>query len=584
MNINKTKLNTLLVCLAIFQTGNALAVDASFTEKQKLYLQKNNNAIKVKDEIKDNEYNLESEKIKNLVAENKNFINDSKIFGEWLFNGSFAQTNIQGFNENYKISIGDQVLIKLWGVIQQDLKITVDKQGNIFVPEIGPIKVVGIKNSEINNLVGAHIRKIYKSNVHYYVTLDNEQPVKVYVSGFAKKPGLYSGLSSDSILYYIDKAGGIDPTRGSFLEVVLLRDGILKEKIDLYDFLLKGQIQTIQFKDGDIVQILPRKNKTYVLGNVRNSFEFEFINNINLSSLISYAQPESTVNKVQVTRKNNNDIKTYSYDVNLTDINNNLTSLEKIIIHNDDKVYFSTDKKINTVSIQIDGEHDSVKELVMPLGSTIQDVLNQLQTNSRTDIASIQLFRESVKIKQKESILESARMLENNILSMNSSTKNLAELRDKEANMVMKLIESAKRVEPKGQVILEKTDNFSQVYLEEGDLIKIPSKSWLVNINGQVLQPTSLVWNKGYTLKNYIENAGGYLNNADVNKVLIKKTSGAIQVYNTNLLNSIEDIKINKGDEIVILPKVDLKTTQITKDIAELIYQIAVGAAVILKL
>jgi protein involved in polysaccharide export with SLBB domain len=583
MNIKTTQLKTLFICLAVFQAGNAFSMNVSLTEKQKLYLQKNNSITNINEETKEENNNLEIEKLKNFTVENKNFINESKVFGEWLFNGSFAQTNIQGFNENYKISIGDKIIVKLWGVIQQDLKLTVDKQGNIFFPEIGPIKVVGITNSQINSVVGGYIRKVYKSNVNYYVNLDNEQPVKVYVSGFAKKPGLYAGLSSDSILYYIDKAGGIDPARGSFLAIVVLRDGIIKEKINLYEFLLKGKINSIQFKDGDIVQVLPRKNKTYVLGNVRNSFEFEFENNINLSQIISYAQPESTVNKVQITRKNNNDIKTYSYDINLNDEKNN-SSLEKIIIQNDDKIYFNTDKKINTVSIQIDGEHDSVKELVMPLGSTIQDVINQLKINQRTDLTSIQLFRESIKAKQKENILESVRMLENNILSTSSTTKNLAELRDKEANMIMKLIDSAKKVEPKGQVILENSESFSQIYLEEGDLIKIPSKNWLVNISGQVLQPTSLVWNKDYNLKNYIEHAGGYLNNAELNKVLIRKTSGAIQVYNATLLNSIENTKVNKGDEIVILPKVDLKNTQITKDIAELIYQIAVGAAVILKL
>lgn len=501
-------------------------------------------------------------------------IEGSKVFGEWIFNGNFAQENIQGFNENYKISISDRIIIKIWGAIDQELRLVVDKQGNIFVPEVGPIKIVGVENSRLNDVIGKEIAKIFK-NVKSYVTLDNEQPVKVYVSGFARKPGLYAGLSSDSLLYYIDKAGGIDPQRGSFLQVNVLRGNKVKNTFNLYSFLLDGNIEPIQFSDGDIIQILPRKNKVNVEGNVRNAFEFEFNKKISLDKIIEYAQPETGVNKVFITKKNNNDIVTLSYDLN------DKLDIKNIFVENDDTVSLTLDKKLNTVSIRVEGEHDSEKDIVLPIGSTVQDLVDQLKKNNRTDLDSLQLFRMSVKEKQKESILESIRLLENNLLSTSSSTKNAAELREKEANMMLKLIESAKKVEPKGQVILERKEDFSKIYLENGDLIKIAGKSGLVGINGQVLQPTALVWQDNLDLEDYIERAGGYLSNANKDKILVRKASGAIRMQESGWVSG--NVVIAKGDEIMVLPKVDMKNTQWIKDITELIYQVAVGAAVVLK-
>jgi protein involved in polysaccharide export with SLBB domain len=510
------------------------------------------------------EINKEQEKIT---------LQNSKVFGEWIFNGSFAQNNIQGFNGNYKLSMGDKIVVKLWGAIEEELRLVVDKQGNIFIPEVGPLKVIGVENSKLNSYVSGEIKKVYK-NVNSYVTLDNEQPVKVYVAGFAKKPGLYAGLSSDSLLYYIDKAGGIDPTRGSFLEIAILRQNEVRKTINLYDFILSGKMEPVQFMDGDVIQILPRKSKVYVTGDVRNSFEFEFNNSIQLSDIVGYAQPESSVNKVFITRKNGKDIKTYSYDVATA-------RQENFKLENEDEITIIQDKKLNTVAIKVEGEHESGKAIVLPIGATMKDLMGQLKFNERTDLSSVQLFRKSVKERQKESISESIRILESNILGTPSSTKNMAELRERETNMLLKLIDSARKVDPKGQVILDTSADLSQIYLEDGDVIKIAGKNSLVSVSGQVLQPTALMYQNNLSINDYIESAGGLLANADKGKILVRKSSGAMKVHESGIFGS--SVQIAKGDEIMVLPRVDLKDTQWLKDITELIYQVAVGAAVILK-
>ena len=513
--------------------------------------------------------------IKRTEDRDSNLISKSKVFGEWIFNGSFAQNNIQGFNPNYKIAFGDKVVVKIWGAIEQELRLVVDKQGNIFLPEVGPVKVIGVENAKLNETISKEIKRVFK-NVQSYTTLDNEQPVKIYVAGFAKRPGLYAGLSSDSLLYYIDKAGGIDPDRGSFLDIQVLRNNQVRANINLYDFLISGKMETVQFMDGDIIQVVPKKSKVSVSGDVRNAFEFEFNDKISLAEVVNLAKPETSVNKVFITKKNRSDIKTVSYDVSTA------LKANDIYLENDDIVSLTLDKKLNTVSIRVDGEHDSEKDIVLPIGSTVKDLVNYLKKNDRTDLASLQLFRVSVKEKQKASIAESIRLVENNLLSTGSSTKNSAELREREANMMMKLVEAAKKVDPKGQVILENESDYAKIFLENGDVVKIGGKNSLVAVSGQVLQPTALVWSDKYDIEDYIENAGGYLTNANEDKILVRRSSGAIKLHYTAGWQ-FKNVNIAKGDEIMVLPKVDMKNTQWIKDITELIYQVAVGAAVILK-
>ncbi|MFT2542688.1 polysaccharide biosynthesis/export family protein, partial [Escherichia coli] len=96
-----------------------------------------------------------------------------------------------------------------------DGALQVDPKGNIFLPNVGPVKVAGVSNSQLNALVTSKVKEVYQSNVNVYASLLQAQPVKVYVTGFVRNPGLYGGVTSDSLLNYLIKAGGVDPERGS---------------------------------------------------------------------------------------------------------------------------------------------------------------------------------------------------------------------------------------------------------------------------------------------------------------------------------------------------------------------------------
>ena len=243
-------------------------------------------------------------------TQNKQITQDKQlpIFGQNLFNGSFSKSSHHRFNPDYILNIGDTINLKLWGAIDLELKITVDEQGNIFIPKVGTVKLLGIKNKNLTETIQKKLKTTYKNNVYSYSNLDNFQPVTVFVTGAVSKPGLYEGLSSDSILQFIDKAKGI-ANNGSYRNINILRNNTKLKSIDLYDYLLEGNLDIFQFRTGDIVKIDYKKDFITIDGDVLQPYEIEIKDNTILDDIIKLVQPKPEANNVMLTNYDNENKK-----------------------------------------------------------------------------------------------------------------------------------------------------------------------------------------------------------------------------------------------------------------------------------
>ena len=101
------------------------------------------------------------------------------------------------------------------------------------------------------------------------------QPVSIFVTGFVPRPGNYTGTPSDTILAFLDKAGGIDSKRGSYRNIRVLRQGQEVGSFDLYPFALKGAMPHIRFQDGDTVVVGEKGPSVITSGEVRNTARFD---------------------------------------------------------------------------------------------------------------------------------------------------------------------------------------------------------------------------------------------------------------------------------------------------------------------
>jgi len=496
-----------------------------------------------------------------------------KVFGHNLFNGSFSNPTKYRYNPEYRISIGDTINIKMWGAFDFASKTTVDSKGNIFIPKVGVVKVVGIKNEALNWKVKTTVKRVFKKSVFSYADLESFQSVSIFVTGAVNKPGLYDGLSSDSIIQFIDKAKGIDSTSGSYRNIKVLRKNKTKYTVDLYDFMISGSLKLFQFHMGDVIVVDAIKNYIEITGDVKRPYRFELKDNtIKLDKVLKAVLPNPTLTNFTVTKFNKENEKI----IQIYPIKENLDML----LHSGDSVDFIPDNSAKQIKIEISGEHLNTHTLIVDKGTTLQDVYETIQFSEMSDKLSFQLFRQSIAAQQKALLFAQLNDLEAKTLTAGSVSTEEAIIRKQEAALVLNFIERAKKAEPKGQVVINANSDLSQVYLEDGDNIFIPKKSNMIVIQGEVMLPGAQTYVAGLSFDEYMDSCGGFSYNADTEKVLIIKPNGKVTAYDADSFGS--SYEVQAGDAILVLGNIDSKHLQVVKDITQIVYQIAVSAAVVL--
>ena len=498
----------------------------------------------------------------------------SDVFGANLFTGAFAREGATQFNPEYAVAVGDKIQVRLWGAFEFDAPVTVDAQGNIFLPHAGPVAVLGVRNQDLQRLVDAAIGKVFKSNVFSYANLAAAQPVRIFVSGFVNRPGLYSGTSMDSLLHYLDQAGGVDPERGSFLSVQVKRGSQVRATINLYDFLLQGNMPLTQLANGDVIFVPPRQNTVKVTGQAANAKRFEFTaERSTVADLLHMAKPNAAVTHIRVVRNSGLLQNTEYYP---------LAESSRVALENGDELALTADKKPGTITVRVEGEHTSHQEYVLPYGTPLGQLMKGVQLRPDAEVESLQLFRQSVKQRQKEMLATSLRSLEAALLTARSGSSDEARLRKDEADLTLQWVERAKKIEPLGQVQIAKAADRGQLLLENGDVLRIPRKDGLVLISGEVLFPNAVAFDKKLGLADYINKAGGYTQSADNSRVVVARRDGSFE--QTNPGSYMTSVNVRAGDQVLVLPKVNEKDRQFWKDMSQVIFQIAVSAKVVFGL
>lgn len=504
----------------------------------------------------------------------------SDVFGANLFTGSFARQGATQFNPDYAIAIGDKIQVRTWGAFDFEALLTVDPQGNILIPHAGPINVLGVRNKDLQRLMDAAVGRVFRANVFSYASLAAAQPVRIFVGGFVNRPGLYSGTSMDSLLHYLDQAGGIDPERGTFLNVEVKRGQQVRATANLYEFLLNGTMPMIQLGDGDVIFIAPRQNTVKVSGLVESAKRFEFSDKARtVADLIKIAKPKASATHVRVVR-NTGAIKNIEYY--------SLVEASNIALQNGDDLEFIADKKPGTITVRVEGEHQSAQEYVLPYGARMADLLKQIEYSERSDKDSVQLFRLSVKERQKQMLQTSLKNLETAALTARSGTSDEARLRKEEAELLLQWVDRAKKVEPTGQVVIAQAESRNDLLLENGDILRVPTKDGLVLVSGEVLFPNAIAFDNALDLDDYVQRAGGYTQNANSARIVVAHRDGSFSDANSDDgflgFGGNNQVNIVAGDEILVLPKIDVKSRQIWKDLVQIIYQIAVSARIALDI
>ncbi|CAM2956758.1 polysaccharide biosynthesis/export family protein [Helicobacter burdigaliensis] len=500
------------------------------------------------------------------------------IFGAHLFNGNFTKASQSLYNPDYKIAVGDRINFRMWGAVNFNQELMVDSQGNVFIPNVGAINILGVRNGDLVKVLKRGVSKIYKNNVFIYADMNVYQNVSVFVTGNVNKPGLYQGLSSDSVVQYIDKAGGINLDYGSFRDIEILRNNKAILQIDLYNFLLSGQIKLFPFRNGDVILVKNLQSYAYVSGDVQKPFRFELKDDIKtLQDLAIVAGAKPTTTHATIRSYNaNRSIEVASYESE---------EFANIPIKAGDEVEFRPDYNAKKIAIRIEGEHSGLHSLVVKKGTTLAEVIAKIKPNDQSNMDAIQVFRKSVATTQKKLIQAQLKELETLALTSSSVTPQEATMRSAHSKMVLEFIERAKNIEPKGQIVIENKLAYHNTILEEGDIINIPAKSNLVLVQGEVALPGAFVYEEGKSLQYYINLAGDFTERANKKRILLIRANGKAERYNGSWYALSSTPGLKPGDSLLILPAIETgRGLQITSVLTQILYQIAIATKVVLDI
>ena len=489
-------------------------------------------------------------------------------YGANLFAGGYETERSDGLNDNYLIAPGDKLNIWIWGAVNFSNVVTVDNQGNIFIPDVGPINVKNVAASKVNNLVTSHISEVFTNNVNVYVNLLTATPVSVYVTGPVIRPGQYAGQSSDSVLYFLKRAGGIDSDRGSYRHIKVLRQNRVIQQIDLYEFMQQGKMPKLSLKDQDVILVEPQGPMINVAGKVRNPFRFELKNSTALGSeLIDYALPLAKVSHVGVI----GDRASGPFSVYMP-----YKDFDRIQLSDGDKVLFNDDMHAQVYDVQVMGSYRGPSYFTVRKETRLHDLLNHIPIDpNMADYGSIYIMRKSVAARQKEMLEDSLNRLERSVFTAPASSDGEASIRTKEAELVMRFVEKARKIQPLGKVVVSDMGVIANFLLELGDQIVIPNNTDLIQVGGEVMMPQAVVYNKNASLEDYVAWAGGYTDRANDKRIAVVHANGLMEFKDGG--------DVMPGDQILVMPKVDSKMMQSIKDITQVIYQVAVAANVVLN-
>jgi len=487
-------------------------------------------------------------------------------FGANLFTGNFQSNRNDGLDPNYRLIPGDKVALHMWGQVTIDEILTVDAKGNIFIPEVGVVKVQGARSSEIQKLVKAKVATVFKEGEGVYANLVTTTPISVYVTGAALKPGQYTGIASHSILSYLFKAGGIDPLRGSYRNVKVLRQNRVIARYDLYPFLRKGKIKHIKFRDGDTIVVGERASTVNVVGDSLNPYRFEFQGRQILGKqLIQYAKPDAKVTHIAIA--GTRDRKPWSVYLPYNQFLNTR-------LLNGDTVKFTSDALTDVMGIKVEGSHLGKSFYSVKKGARLIEVLDYIEVDKDSaDIKNIYLKRKSIAKQQKKNLNESIQRLRKSVLIATSSSAGEASIRTQEANLVLKFIAIAEKTVPDGRVVVSENGKTANIRMEDGDVIVIPQKSDIVTVSGEVLMPKSVVYARNASIEDYINRSGGYTERADRQRIAVMHPNGSIRIGAKQ--------PILAGDQLIVFPRIDEKRMQNARDILQVLSQIAISANVL---
>ena len=495
---------------------------------------------------------------------------------------------------DYVVRAGDELLVTLWGSVDADLQLQVDRSGRITIPRIGPVMVAGTRYAEVGDTIARRVSQVFKG-FQLSVTLGQIRGIRVYVTGFVNQPGpvLVGGLST--LTQALLRAGGPAPG-GSFRDVQLRRGKQLVARLDLYDLLLNGDRSADQpLQSDDVIHVGPIGPQVAVVGSVNRQAVFETRAGETVEQVLRMAggfNPVADASRVTLERMDEGS-RLLQLDVGAI-ARTNLRNGDIVRALNAGDVLRPIGAQQKRV--RIEGEVLRPGEYVLPATSTVADAVRASGGITQAGyLYAAEFTRESVRVKQQINYDRALRDFETLVTSSSATRRATTadELAASSASNVAnsRLIAQLRELKPTGRIVLNvgaaTTDatDLPNLVLEDGDRLYVPARPVIVGVFGSVFSAGSYLHSPNRTVEDYLRLAGGPTKGADAASVFVVRANGSVisSLQRASMFsrgNQIGTVGVDPGDTIFVPEETDKSTwMQNAKDWTQILYQFGIGIA-----
>lgn len=395
----------------------------------------------------------------------------------------------------------------------------------------------------------------------------------VSIDGAVRRPARYEFLDRITLQELVEYAGGFLPEADTKRIAVFRNEPSsgrtiidifpqAEKKMSLKDFILRdGDEVEISFLSKDIIDCV------FVEGRIKNTGRYQWKPGISVSNIIKETDflPDTLQNQAEIIREKQDGTREI-IQFSLIDAVRKTKDFE--LMPRDRIVVRSKEKAVNIVTIA--GEIKFPGEYIIEPGETLSSLIKRAGGFTQHAYLPGAVFtRTSVREKEKKEIerfvKEKAAILEKEQSRVETEDEKLLIEKSKE------LLKQLAQAPVSGRIIinLEPWSGFpgsnSDLSLEDGDKIYIPSKPNTVSVAGEVSYPASILYKDGADYKYYIEKAGSFTRNSDKQNIFIIKVNGT----------ATRDLKkIDPGDVIVVGFLAKDRPGKILKDILQMLYYV----------
>jgi protein involved in polysaccharide export with SLBB domain len=268
---------------------------------------------------------------------------------------TFAPVEDVAVGPEYVLGPGDSLVIYVWGLVENVFTETVNRNGEIFIPKAGTLRVWGLSFERAEQLIRDHLSRVY-TGFRISVTLGRLRTIRVFVVGEVTRPGAYTLGALSTLTNALFVAGG-PSKQGTLRRISVLRNNKVISEMDLYDFLLRGdKSQDIRLESGDTVFVPTTGATVGLVGNVNRPAIYELKGETQVTDLLAMAagvSPSGYLQRLQIERFRANTERVIQ-DFNLLDFTQRGVQSANPVLRDGDLVrVFPVDPRIyNAVTLE----------------------------------------------------------------------------------------------------------------------------------------------------------------------------------------------------------------------------------------